>query len=359
MATHPAKAVACGMFRPGQLTPNDAADLNALMRQVAALQSLSTSYPLSISRAGGVTSITLNPAVLQWVILGEVTAVTSGDHTVKRLTWDGSAIADYDPLTEYENCRSTTGSDLTVGDVVMVYPIPDVSGNYWITPATGGSAGLTVEAEDGTPSYADTTTLQFEELDGFSLSQPVAGTVLVRLLAESILSKLCVVKDGDGFVTDIQYVDSGGLCQTVPECADTEGSCGSVTSCPPDPAIYTYSFAIPQAVIDYAAACSGYVSGGYTTWTLTWDAIENSWVTPDPFGPSVPSGDLRAQLTCDSFLQFYFLTITAGVTQVVAYERAWADGWNSTAPNVMTLSADTDPTCPAWPATITVTGELA
>lgn len=56
----------------------------------------------------------------------------------------------------------------------------------YIDSAAGtGITGITVTTVDGTPSYASTTTLKFDEDDGFSLSQPVAGVVRVDILPAS------------------------------------------------------------------------------------------------------------------------------------------------------------------------------
>jgi microcystin-dependent protein len=46
-------------------------------------------------------------------------------------------------------------------------------------PASSGTA-LTVEEKDGTPSYTSVAKIQFDQDDGFSISEPVSGTVLVN-----------------------------------------------------------------------------------------------------------------------------------------------------------------------------------
>jgi hypothetical protein len=43
---------------------------------------------------------------------------------------------------------------------------------------------------------------------------------------DCILSRLCVVKDEDGFVTDVQYVNAADECVTVPECSESGPPCG-------------------------------------------------------------------------------------------------------------------------------------
>lgn len=45
----------------------------------------------------------------------------------------------------------------------------------------GGGSPLTVEEEDGAPTVASVTTLQFAEADGFIVSSPGAGIALVNL----------------------------------------------------------------------------------------------------------------------------------------------------------------------------------
>jgi hypothetical protein len=42
-----------------------------------------------------------------------------------------------------------------------------------------GAVGLTVKESDGTPSYSNITSIEFDQADGFSLSQPGAGRVKV------------------------------------------------------------------------------------------------------------------------------------------------------------------------------------
>jgi hypothetical protein len=61
-----------------------------------------------------------------------------------------------------------------------------VAGDYIDDPATPTPYTLTVEEQDGSPSVADVTVLQFHQADGFVVSEPVAGTALVRLTATPI-----------------------------------------------------------------------------------------------------------------------------------------------------------------------------
>lgn len=48
-------------------------------------------------------------------------------------------------------------------------------------PRSKSSSGLTVEDDDSNPSYGDITKLQFDQSDGFILSNPAAGTAKVDL----------------------------------------------------------------------------------------------------------------------------------------------------------------------------------
>src|SRR3990172_9495096 len=63
----------------------------------------------------------------------------------------------------------------------------------------GGGGSLTVEEQDGTPSVAGVSSLQFHQADGFIVSQPVAGTALVELPQWSSL--------GAGLSADVNNFD--------------------------------------------------------------------------------------------------------------------------------------------------------
>jgi hypothetical protein len=68
-------------------------------------------------------------------LLCEVTVTDTGSgHTVKQKTWSAGIIDSTGPIT-YTQCRSTTGDAYPVGWYVYLDPIPDASGNYWISPA--------------------------------------------------------------------------------------------------------------------------------------------------------------------------------------------------------------------------------
>lgn len=79
----------------------------------------------------------------------------------------------------YEVNGSTS---VPTGTKVLAYP--SVSGDSWVFEYSAGS-GVTVEEVDGSPSYASTTTLRFDQADGFVVSQPGAGIARVDQTAAS------------------------------------------------------------------------------------------------------------------------------------------------------------------------------
>lgn len=60
------------MFRPGPLSASDAAALNRLAQQLAAVQNLGVSWPLSMTRAAGVPAITLDPSFVADIVASSV-----------------------------------------------------------------------------------------------------------------------------------------------------------------------------------------------------------------------------------------------------------------------------------------------
>jgi hypothetical protein len=65
-----------------------------------------------------------------------VTGNIGGGHTVKRLTYNTSSglIEDYSPPQVFNSVRATVGLNLPVGTRGYLIPIPDVAGNYWVSP---------------------------------------------------------------------------------------------------------------------------------------------------------------------------------------------------------------------------------
>ncbi len=69
---------------------------------------------------------------------------------------------------------------VAAGTVVLMRLSPTVDLTYeFLLMPTGGSS-LTVKESDGTPSYSDITSLEFDQDDGFSLSQPGANRAKVN-----------------------------------------------------------------------------------------------------------------------------------------------------------------------------------
>jgi hypothetical protein len=88
--------------------------------------------------------------------LVEVVALgLGGNHTVKRKTYSigGEMIWDYSPVQLWSNVRSTTGTGLPIGTLGYLNPIPDVAGNYWISP----HAEYATATEPGLLSHTDQT----------------------------------------------------------------------------------------------------------------------------------------------------------------------------------------------------------
>lgn len=53
---------------------------------------------------------------------------------------------------------------------------------FAIGPGSSGSFNLTVEEDDGVPSYSGVEIIQFENTE-FAVSEPVAGTVKINALS--------------------------------------------------------------------------------------------------------------------------------------------------------------------------------
>ena len=66
----------------------------------------------------------------------------------------------------------------------------DKFGIWWVVPVEVSTSfsgtTLTITTVDGTPSYANTNTIRFDEADGFSLSQPAAGIARVDMLPAGV-----------------------------------------------------------------------------------------------------------------------------------------------------------------------------
>lgn len=83
------------------------------------------------------TNYLIAPVWYATSLLGKV----DGSSNVKQQTWSGGGITDASPVA-YTQCRSTTTDVLPEHCLVSVDLIPDVRGNYWITPAGNATQTL-------------------------------------------------------------------------------------------------------------------------------------------------------------------------------------------------------------------------
>lgn len=96
--------------------------------------------------------------VLSPPLLGEVTT-SAASHTIKQLTYSGG-IADVSGPVSYTGCRSATGSTIAVGEKVLAWKIPDVSGEHWILPVSPPTV-LTYGSGSGYDTYTVSTTTAY------------------------------------------------------------------------------------------------------------------------------------------------------------------------------------------------------
>lgn len=78
----------------------------------------------------------------------------------------------------------TGNGSVATGTKVQIWPSP--AGQFWLFfHPTGVTAGITAEEQDGSPSYTSTTTLRFDQGDGFVLTQPAAGVTRIDIQGAS------------------------------------------------------------------------------------------------------------------------------------------------------------------------------
>jgi hypothetical protein len=176
-------------FQAGPNSREQAAALTELSEAVARLLNFRTTPPLMLSRNGGGFSLTadLDPpfparidsagtdgsghAVYAWT---EMEESVGGTYVVKAGGRTGTTTAD--PLYE-RNLTAGVTADGTL--IVLAYRAcldAAGAGQEYVFDASGGTSGILVEDVDGVPSLT-CTTLQFDQADGYVISQPVAGTV--------------------------------------------------------------------------------------------------------------------------------------------------------------------------------------
>jgi len=128
---------------------------------------------------------------------------------------------------EYTTCKilPANGETLTNNTRYAARYTGRDSGGDGVFAVLQGTAGsLTVEEQDGSPSYTGVTKLQFDQADGFSLSNPATGTTRVDILAATQSQTGVVTSAAQAFagvknfkndvriggkirLTDIPYVD--------------------------------------------------------------------------------------------------------------------------------------------------------
>ncbi len=129
-------------------------------------------------------------------------AITSQDGSTNRYGWEqvdetDTTFPQQSTGTQAYRGTATTGdlpayeingrTDLATDGSVKVQMWPGGNGDWLVFQATGatGSAGtgstINVEERDGSPSYTGITKLQFDQDDGFVLSEPSSGVARVKL----------------------------------------------------------------------------------------------------------------------------------------------------------------------------------
>lgn len=121
-----------------------------------------------------------------------LTEQNDGGNETLRISWQNpdtgtGTITDGDPLTveavdgspSYSGVRRLQFDE--ADDFRITNPSPGIVRIDLLPPGTGTDAddGIIVQAADGSPSYSGVRTIQFDEVDGFVLSNPNIGTVRI------------------------------------------------------------------------------------------------------------------------------------------------------------------------------------
>jgi hypothetical protein len=132
------------------------------------------------------------PADTVYVLTTSGTA-TSGLYPGKVVLYDANA----DTWREYGTVKLRPANSETLANATRYaarYTGRTSGGDDVFTVLQGGG-GLTAEEADGSPSYTGVTKLQFDQADGFVLSNPSTGTVKVDI-AEATASQAGIVGTG-------------------------------------------------------------------------------------------------------------------------------------------------------------------
>lgn len=145
-----------------------------------------------------------SPIYVAYIPTSGIPAYSQGSYTTG--TGTGTRLAD-DVLSSelcdiYQVVRNDDVATLEpIANELRVYNLGDaIDGDQWvivvkerfgawlaINPGSAGGSSLTVEEEDTDPSYPNVTTLQFDQDDGFVVTQPSVNKALVGLRKPSVV----------------------------------------------------------------------------------------------------------------------------------------------------------------------------
>lgn len=182
-------------FTPGPLTSEGARQLNELVRVANAFSRLTVAAPLSLTRPAGIPAIRLDGSGLGGGAQAAQVVSSTGSppvHTVKLVTRNSSnAVTDQSPSIQYTqvlNLRDVSTA-IANGTKIEVFPIEGYPDWYWADYTAVATASITVKEQDGTPSYSGMTTVQFDQADGFVVTNPSGTTAQIDLSSASTSQK--------------------------------------------------------------------------------------------------------------------------------------------------------------------------
>ncbi len=138
---------------------------------------------------------------------GVIARITGNDGgTPKKYSWEqvdidsAGTITTRDPaVTGTENAVELNSLTVATGEIVALFRTGDDSFYWFASNMTGADPGtLTVEEVDGSPSLTEIGTLQFDQADGFIVSQPASNKAKVKI-APATITQIGVVS------TDTQH----------------------------------------------------------------------------------------------------------------------------------------------------------
>lgn len=108
----------------------------------------------------------------------KLTSTGANPYTAKEVNAAGAEVAGPSAATLYELSGSTV---VPVDTIVVAFPNPFGDGFVFVGPQTIPTPSIEVKESDGTPDYTGVTSLEFDQADGFILSQPGTGRAKVNL----------------------------------------------------------------------------------------------------------------------------------------------------------------------------------